>query len=83
MLQTALLAGGYLDPEAGEAAMSAENPLDRFLSTDPRDGGCAETVALRHVYVELTLAGRDPESRDPRIAAHLPVCEPLAAVRTH
>ena len=49
------------------------NALERFLSTDPCDAGCAETLRLLHVYVDAQLAGEEP---DPRIAAHLRACAP-------
>lgn len=64
--------------------------LERFLTTDPRDVGCAEAMAALHVYVDL--ADRDPaaaEAAYPGVAAHLAACGPchqdfealLAAVR--
>jgi hypothetical protein len=52
------------------------NQLERFLRTDPRDAGCAETRRLLHVYVDALLAGEDPEQRHPGIAAHLRHCPP-------
>jgi hypothetical protein len=52
--------------------------LERFLRTDPRDAGCAETMALMPVYAELILAGVDPEERYPGLAAHLRSCDPCA-----
>ncbi|HEX3359718.1 MAG TPA: hypothetical protein VHS74_01890 [Solirubrobacterales bacterium] len=48
----------------------------RFLTTDPADVGCEETVELLHVYADLVLAGEDPEARLPGIAAHLRDCDP-------
>lgn len=67
--------------------MSAE--LERFLTTDPRDVGCEEALAILHVYVDLVAAGRDAAASYPGIAAHLAACGPcgedfaglLAAVR--
>ena len=56
--------------------MSGWAGLDRFLDTDPRDVGCAETMALLDVYVELTLANSEPERRYPGLAAHLRACAP-------
>ena len=50
--------------------------LERFLTTDPADAGCAETLELLHAYVELVAAGEDPEQRYPGVAAHLRSCEP-------
>jgi hypothetical protein len=56
--------------------MSGWVGLDRFLDTDPRDVGCAETTALLDVYVELTLTKAEPERRYPGLAAHLRACAP-------
>ena len=50
--------------------------LDDFLRTDPRDVGCAQAVAMLHVYAELTAAGAPAEQRYPGIAAHLRACGP-------
>jgi hypothetical protein len=66
--------------------------LERFLSTDPRDVGCAQAMELLHVYVDL-VAGDSPvraAQRYPGVAAHLRACGPcgddfdglLAAVGT-
>lgn len=52
--------------------------LERFLRTDPRDAGCAETMRLLHVYVDALLAGEDPELSHPGIAAHLRDCPPCS-----
>jgi hypothetical protein len=54
------------------------NPLERFLRTDPRDAGCAETMRLLHVYVDALLAGEAPQLRFPGIAAHLDQCSPCS-----
>lgn len=59
--------------------MNSWPALDRFLRTDPRDGGCATAMKLLHVYAEL--AGADPreaECRYPEVAAHLRACGPCA-----
>jgi hypothetical protein len=53
--------------------------LDRFLRTDPRDVGCAETMDLLHVYAELVAAGEPAEQRYPGIVAHLCACGPGGA----
>jgi hypothetical protein len=54
-----------------------DNPaVIRFLTTDPADAGCEETMELLHVYADLILAGEDPEARLPGIAAHLRDCHP-------
>jgi hypothetical protein len=50
--------------------------LDRFLRTDPRDVGCAEAMAMLHVYAELAAAGHPAAERYPGIAAHLSACGP-------
>jgi hypothetical protein len=56
--------------------MSEWSALERFLRTDPRDAGCAQTMEMLDVYVELALADAAPESRLPGIAAHLRACDP-------
>jgi hypothetical protein len=48
--------------------------VERFLSTDRRDVGCDEAVAVLHVYVELLAAGRDAAERYPGVASHLAAC---------
>lgn len=50
--------------------------LQRFLETDPRDVGCERAMDVLHVYVELTLAGANPEEHHPGVAAHLHACGP-------
>lgn len=52
------------------------NALEHFLTTDPRDAGCDETMRLLAAYVEEIMAGNDPERRYPGIAAHLRACSP-------
>lgn len=52
--------------------------MDRLLTTDPADGGCAQAMELLHVYAELLAAGRDAVVRHPAVAAHLAVCGPCA-----
>ena len=69
--------------------MSEWEQLERFLTTDPQDVGCAEAMDALQVYVELVASGSDPEQRLPGVAAHLRACGPcnedfeglLAAVR--
>ncbi|HEX6445637.1 MAG TPA: hypothetical protein VF053_11150 [Streptosporangiales bacterium] len=58
--------------------MSDWELLDRFLTTDPRDVGCDEAMAVLHVYVELAAAGEDPARRFPGVAVHLAACGPCA-----
>ncbi|MET7998617.1 hypothetical protein ABZU76_47905 [Amycolatopsis sp. NPDC005232] len=48
--------------------------MERFLDTDPRDGGCAEAMELLRVYAELLRRGEDGGRFHPRIAVHLPSC---------
>ena len=60
-------------PEGGDHGREA---LLRFLSTDESDAGCERTLELLDVYVELTLAGDDPELRYPGITTHLRSCGP-------
>jgi hypothetical protein len=50
--------------------------LERFLDTDPADVGCAQAMAILHVYVDLLIAGADPAGRYPGVAAHLAACGP-------
>jgi hypothetical protein len=52
------------------------NGLERFLTTDPCDPGCAETIRLLAVYADETLADAEPERRHPGGAAHLRSCSP-------
>ena len=52
--------------------------LEQFLSTDPRDAGCAETMRMLHVYVDEMAGGANPELRHPGVAAHLRSCAPCA-----
>jgi hypothetical protein len=56
--------------------MNGWTSLDRFLRTDARDVGCAEAVAMLHVYVDLVAAGAPAQERYPGIAAHLRACSP-------
>lgn len=55
---------------------SGRDRLLRFLETDDREADCEQTLRLLHVYVELVLAGEDPELAYPAIAAHLRRCPP-------
>jgi hypothetical protein len=56
--------------------MSNQEILSRFLHTDPRDVGCAEAIAVLHVYVDLIASGQDAAARYPGVAAHLAACGP-------
>ena len=50
--------------------------VERFLTTNPQDVGCAAALAALDVYVELVAAGVDPDARYPGITAHLRACPP-------
>jgi hypothetical protein len=52
--------------------------LDRFLSTDPRDVGCDEAMAVLHVYVDMVARKADAAWRYPGMAAHLAACGPCS-----
>jgi hypothetical protein len=58
--------------------MSESERLDRFLRTDPRDVGCDEAMAVLHIYVGLTVTGRDAAEAYPGVAAHLVACGPCS-----
>jgi hypothetical protein len=51
--------------------MTKAGGLDRFLAPDPGDVGCGEALQMLAVYVDLMVAGGDPEGRFPGIAGHL------------
>jgi hypothetical protein len=56
--------------------MSGWSELAGFLGTDPDDVGCERAIEVMHVYVDLVLAGEDPERRLPGVGAHLRACGP-------
>lgn len=56
--------------------MTALDVLDALLSTDPRDVGCDAVFAAIDVYVELVVAGEDPDVRYPGVTVHLRACPP-------
>jgi hypothetical protein len=56
--------------------MSSWGSLERFLTTDPTDAGCAETFELLDRYVERQIAYGDAAVHYPEIAAHLSSCNP-------
>ena len=60
------------------AAMSEFPALDWFLRTDPRDVGCAEAMAILHVYADLMAAAgaQAAKARYPGVAVHLAACGP-------
>ena len=43
--------------------MNHGSSLDKLLATDPADVGCDRTFELLDVYVEVELAGQDPQPR--------------------
>lgn len=51
--------------------MTGRSELDRFLHTDSRDVGCAQAMAMLHVYAELAAAGEPVQERYEGVAAHL------------
>jgi hypothetical protein len=51
------------------------NALEQLLTTDPQDAGCAETMRMLAAYVDLLLAGEEP---DPAVTAHLRACAPCS-----
>lgn len=54
--------------------MPDDRTLDEFLAADPLDAGCDAGFPVLDAYVELELAGRDPATRFPGVAAHLRSC---------
>jgi hypothetical protein len=58
--------------------MSRSTDLDRFLATDPQDGGCEHALELLHVYATLVADDAGAAERHPEIAAHLRACGPCA-----
>jgi len=58
--------------------MSRSIDLDRFLATDPQDGGCEHALQLLHVYASLVADDAGAAERYPEIAAHLRACGPCA-----
>lgn len=48
--------------------------LAAFLTTDPRDVGCEQAMAVLHVYAELP--ARERTRRMPGVEAHLRACGP-------
>ena len=52
-----------ISPDRFEATMNHGSSLDKLLATDPADVGCDRTFELLDVYVEVELAGQDPQPR--------------------
>jgi hypothetical protein len=57
--------------------MNGSAALRKFLSTDPRDVGCGEAMALLDVYADLaTHDTAEAERLYPGLAVHLNACGP-------
>jgi hypothetical protein len=54
--------------------MTEKLNLNDLLLADARDPGCQAGVEVVDQYVELELAGQNPASRYPGLAAHLRSC---------
>ena len=54
--------------------MTEKLNLNDLLLADARDPGCQAGVEIVDHYVELELAGGNPASRYPGLAAHLRSC---------
>jgi hypothetical protein len=54
--------------------MNHASSLDKLLATNPADIGCDRAFELLDVYVEVELAGQNPQVRFPGTAAHLRDC---------
>jgi hypothetical protein len=60
--------------------MNGWSALDLILRTDPRDSGCARTMAVLDRYAELAVRDSVAAARRcPEIAAHLHGCAACAA----
>jgi hypothetical protein len=58
--------------------MSRPIDLENFLSTDPKDVGCAQAMEVLHVYADMVAADAAARERFPEVAAHLRACGPCA-----
>lgn len=58
--------------------MTGWSAFERFLSTDPKDVGCDEAMAVLHIYAEIVANGEDPDVLYPGVTAHLRACGPCA-----
>lgn len=61
-----------------ESPPTARNQILSILRTDPADVGCGHFFELLDQYVELVVAGEDPEKHLPGVTAHLEACSPCA-----
>ena len=52
--------------------------LDRFLTTDPRDIGCEEAMAVLEEYVDLVVSDPETAKHYVGVVAHLDACGPCA-----
>lgn len=57
---------------------TARERIVAILRTDPADVGCGAFFELLDQYVELVVAGEDPERHLPGVTAHLEACGPCA-----
>ncbi len=62
--------------DPGERRETARDRILAILRTDPADVGCDHFFELLDQYVELVVAGEDPELHLPGAAAHLAACDP-------
>jgi hypothetical protein len=53
----------------------AENQVDGLLGPEEPEVGCDDCFAELDRYVELELAGQDPEAHLPGLRAHLAGCQ--------
>lgn len=58
--------------------MSVRRSLDALLLLDTQDAGCDLTWRLIDVYVEMVVAGQQPDTVFPGLTAHLAACDPCA-----
>ena len=58
--------------------MNLPNRAERLLEPDGDDVGCGETFELIDRFVDLLVAGDDPNVEFPGLAVHLANCGPCA-----
>ena len=54
--------------------MNSHRDIEELLATDTVDAGCSASFEVLHHYVEAELAGDEPASSLPGLAAHLRSC---------
>jgi hypothetical protein len=62
--------------DEGNTSGRVQPALEQFVTVDPRDVGCEQTMSLLDVYVDTVLAGMEAELAMPGVAAHLRSCVP-------